>query len=109
VFLDVEDLLDISRLEEYVKASDVLVCFLSGSVDLNAPEQRSDYFRPASCLRELRPGPAGEKADDLRARNRHPPRRRATRGSPARLSEGAPRASTHTPSLSSLPSALLLF
>lgn len=61
MFLDVEDLLDISRLEEYVKASDVLVCFLSGSVDLNALEQRSDYFRSASCLRELRAGAAARK------------------------------------------------
>jgi hypothetical protein len=36
VFLDVEDLTDTSQLEEYVKVSDVLICFLSGSVDATA-------------------------------------------------------------------------
>ena len=69
-FLDVEDLADTSRLEEYVEASDVLIVFLSGSIDTQwasqSPTQaspgqstievevRSDYMRSKSCLRELR-------------------------------------------------------
>jgi hypothetical protein len=64
-FLDVEDLEDTSELESYVKNSDVLVAFLSGSIDTQLPGDtnsstsladcsRSDYFRSAACIRELR-------------------------------------------------------
>ena len=43
VFLDVDDLDDISRLEDYVAASEVILIFLSGG-----------YVTSKNCLRELR-------------------------------------------------------
>ena len=51
--LDVDDLDDISNLEQWVANSLVLVVFLSGSVDALG-EERSDYFSSKNCLRELR-------------------------------------------------------
>ena len=50
IFLDVEDLDDISRLEEYVSASAVVLLFLSRG-----------YFLSRNCLREVRAALASEK------------------------------------------------
>ena len=53
VFLDVDNLEDISRLGEYVGNSSALVVFLSGSSSpLGQPQ--SDYFSSANCMVELR-------------------------------------------------------
>jgi hypothetical protein len=71
-FLDVEDLQDTSLLEAYVKASGVLVAFLSGSIDTQllggsytstslADCTRSDYFTSTACLTELRAAHAAGK------------------------------------------------
>jgi hypothetical protein len=72
-FLDVEDLEDTSRLEEYVRASDVFIGFLSGSADATlssavpvssfsaADVLRSDYFRSANCVREISAAAAATK------------------------------------------------
>ena len=50
VFLDVDDLDDISRLEDYVAASQVILIFLSGG-----------YVTSKNCLRELRAAVAQQK------------------------------------------------
>lgn len=50
---DVDDLSDISKLEEYVGDSLTMIVILSGSIDVDGNE-RSDYFSSANCVRELR-------------------------------------------------------
>ena len=52
VFLDVDDLDDISNLEGYVEQTATMIVFLSGSVDRLGSE-RSDYFASKNCVREL--------------------------------------------------------
>ena len=52
-FLDVDDLSDLGSLEALVDASDVAICFLSGSTRADGTE-RSDYMLSDNCLRELR-------------------------------------------------------
>ena len=52
VFLDIDDLADVSELEAHVDASDAVIVFLAGS--LYAGGQRSDYFGSTNCLREFR-------------------------------------------------------
>jgi hypothetical protein len=53
VFLDVDDLRDIGKLEEYIDASDAIIVFLAGSFATGGLE-KSDYFRSANCVREFR-------------------------------------------------------
>jgi hypothetical protein len=55
VFLDIDDLSDISALEQLIDATDVIIVFLSGSAPPgDAGGERSDYMRSANCMRELR-------------------------------------------------------
>ena len=53
VFLDVDDLIDISQLEGLIDASDVIIVFLTGSIADSGMEQ-SAYMRSFNCMRELR-------------------------------------------------------
>ena len=52
-FLDVDDLESIGALEDLVDATDVMVVFLSGTVD-TVGHERSEYMHSRNCLRELR-------------------------------------------------------
>ena len=52
IFLDVDDLVSIDRLEQDIAASRAIIVFLSGS--WQDGRERSDYFRSANCLREFR-------------------------------------------------------
>jgi hypothetical protein len=49
VWLDVDDLTELSKLEEAVDSARIILVFLSGS-----DGKRSDYFQSANCLREFR-------------------------------------------------------
>ena len=52
-FLDLDDLEDVSLLEDYVQSSRTVVVFLSGSLASDGSET-SDYMASKNCLRELR-------------------------------------------------------
>ena len=52
-FLDLDDLEDVSLLEDYVQSSRTVVVFLSGSLESDGSE-KSDYMASENCLRELR-------------------------------------------------------
>ena len=57
VWLDVDDLDDISKLEQLVDTTDALLVFLSGSIiedDAGTFVEVSDYYRSANALREIR-------------------------------------------------------
>lgn len=53
-FLDVDNLEDISRLDEYIENSSAILIFLSGSTRGEDGTQQSDYFSSANCMVELR-------------------------------------------------------
>lgn len=52
IFLDIDDLTSIGKLEAFIDATDVIIVFLAGST-VNGIE-RCDYMRSANCIRELR-------------------------------------------------------
>lgn len=52
-FLDVDNLEDIGRLDEYIENTGAIIIFLTGSVD-ESGECISDYMRSTSCMIELR-------------------------------------------------------
>ena len=52
VFLDVDNLDSISKLEDYIDSTDAVIVFLAGTTIDGA--ERSDYMRSGNCVRELR-------------------------------------------------------
>ena len=60
VFLDVDDLTDVSELEAFVRASETIIVFLSGSRRTDG-SARSDYMGSTNCIRELRTAVAQKK------------------------------------------------